>query len=246
MKKIIVALIGAASLFLCGSLSAKTILVEGIAYETLSESTVVVVPIEGFKYYGKLVIPETITDDEVQYTVVAIGNSTFEKCYSLTEVVLPNTLVSIGKSAFSYCQNLKAITLPASLEEIGAYAFSFCTKLTKVTIPGKVVVIPDRCFDSCSAIASVTIGSSVTNIRGHAFNKCVALQSIKIPANVKSISDYAFNDCEKLATVTFANKDNVKFSQQAFVRTPWGNNNNSRGAAIKNDPRFKVKKSVTY
>ena len=246
MKKVLIVIIGITSLFICTSLAAKSLLIDGIAYETLSESTAAVVPIDGFKYYGKLIIPESITVNDIQYSVVAIANSTFEKCYSLTEVTLPNTLVSIGESAFSYCHNLKYITLPSSLEEIGAYAFSFCTKLTKIIIPGNVNVISDRCFDSCSAIASVTIGSSVTNIRGHAFNKCVALQSIKIPANVKSISDYAFNDCEKLATVTFANKYNVKVGQLAFVRTPYGNNNSSRGAAAKNDSRFKVKKSVTF
>lgn len=244
MKRIIIAFIATASLFFCGTLSAKSFLVDGIAYETLTESSVAVAPIEGFKYYGRLVIPETVIDDDVQYTVVGIMESTFEKCYSLTEVVLPNTLVAIGKNAFRYCQNLKAITLPASLEYIEAYAFYSCTKLTKVTIPNKVAIIPEGCFESCSAITSVTIGSSVTDIRGKAFNKCVALQSIKIPASVKSISDFAFYDCEKLATVTFANQDEIKIARQAFSRTPWDNNN--KAAERNKDGRFKVKQHVTY
>ena len=63
-KFILIAILCTTSLFVCASASAYSFLVDGIAYETLSESTVKVVPITGFKYYGKIVIPETITDGD--------------------------------------------------------------------------------------------------------------------------------------------------------------------------------------
>ena len=246
MNKKLIALIGLVSLFFCASLSAKTFVVGGIAYATLSDSTVVVVPIENFEYYGKVVIPETVVDEEKQYSVIAIGSNAFENCYCLTQITLPNTLIEIGKGAFRNCLNLKAISLPASLEILGSSAFSTCPKLTKVIIPAKVEVIPEMCFENCTSITSDTIGSSVVKILHHAFSKCAAIQSVKIPSNVKSIADYAFNECSKLTTVTFAKKDDVKVAKLAFVRSPYGDSTSSRGAAIKNDSRFKISNSVTY
>ena len=225
--------------------SANPMVVGGVAYTAVTDSTVAVTAIEGFSYYGKLTIPETINYENSQYSVVTIGDEAFYNCYCLTGITLPKTLVEIGNFAFYDCRNLKSIVLPESLERIGNKAFWHCEKLTKVVIPDKVEYIPEACFEGCSLLSIVTIGKSVTTIRRNAFCKCSSLASIKIPASVGSIKEKAFMNCSKLATVTFANKQNVKIDERSsFANTPYGNaNSNNR---IKNDPRFKIRNSVTY
>lgn len=242
MKKIICLLAFMASCFFA---SASSFVIGGIAYTPISDSEVAVIPIEGFSYYGKIVIPETVQHEDVQYSVVKIGDSAFYECYCLTDVTLPKTIVEIGNYAFCSCPNLKAIVLPESLEVLGTKAFWECVKITKITIPNNVEIIPDFCFEGCTALTSITLGKSVTSVRKHAFAKCSSLTTIRIPSSVTSISSGAFKDCEKLATVTFENKQNVKIdTRNAFANSPYGNANSQ--SSIKNDPRFKVKKSVTF
>lgn len=225
--------------------SATPIVVDGVAYAPVSDSTVAVTAIDGFTYYGKIVIPETIEHEDVRYTVVAIGDEAFYRCYCLTDISLPKSIREIGDFAFCDCRNLNSIVLPESLEQMGKKAFWQCQKLKKVVIPNNVEFVPEACFEECSSLSSVTLGKSVTTIRSRAFCKCTSLASIKIPANVESIKSSAFKDCGKLATVTFENKQKVKIDERSsFANTPYGNANSKNG--IKNDPRFKIKKSVTF
>lgn len=225
--------------------SANSFVVGGIAYTPISDSEVAVTQIDGFSYYGKIVIPETVKHNDVQYTVIKVGDSAFYECYCLTDITLPKTIVEIGNFAFCSCPNLKAIVLPESLQTLGTKAFWECVKINKLIIPSKVETIPDFCFEGCSSLVSLTFGKSVKTICKNAFSNCVGLTTIKIPASATSIQSGAFKDCKKLATVTFENQQNVKVdTRNAFANSPYGNANSQN--AIKNDSRFKVKNSVTY
>lgn len=70
---------------------------------------------------NSLDIPETVTYDNANYTVTAVGNNVFRDA-KLEEISLPKTLKKIGNRAF-YCTKLKSILIPESVEEIGLRAF---------------------------------------------------------------------------------------------------------------------------
>ena len=55
------------------------------------------------KYSGDIVIPSTVTYNDVTYSVTSIDVRAFQECGGLTSVVIPESVTYIGESAFSGC-----------------------------------------------------------------------------------------------------------------------------------------------
>ena len=76
-----------------------------------------------------------------------IGDSAFNGCISLTNIVIPDSIISIGAWAFSCCHNLTHITIPQRVKEVKWMAFNNCSHLNnvycKAIIPPKVVLRPN-------------------------------------------------------------------------------------------------------
>jgi hypothetical protein len=94
---------------------------------------------------GRLTIPSTVT---------AIGNSAFEYCAKLTEIIIPEGVMAIGEGAFADCQNLDVIYFPNSITQIGNYVFWDCSF---ITIDVKWVLPPASIFFNNLDIASCTL-----------------------------------------------------------------------------------------
>ena len=227
-----------------GAFAQTTFIVDGIFYETIDEQHVMVIRPNDIRYYGNVVIPENVTNEDNTYIVSEIGRYAFKSSNSVSSISLPKTLKTIGDAAFQYCATLKSITLPASLENIGAHSFSNCTGLTKIVIPDSVEVIEYSAFDHCSSLSSIVIGKSVTLIKESAFAHCAALTSLKIPENVKEIQRKAFNHCRKLANITFGGK-NTKYDNNSFAATPYGDAHDKDLQNIKRKRGIKSKQSKT-
>lgn len=105
-------------------------------------------------YYGltTVTIPSTFTYEKTPYTVTAIGDKAFSKCYSLTTVNLPEELITIGTEAFAKCHKLQSIVIPDKVTTIGNRAFGNCDSLTSVVIGKRVQNMsfwgPDSPFSS--------------------------------------------------------------------------------------------------
>ena len=169
--------------------------------------------------------------------VKVIGNSAFEKCYSLTSINISNSVTNIGDKAFSECKSLTNIDIPNSVTNIGNGAFSGCDSLTKIIIPRSVVNLNGNPFrawdgnlhneskafiyenqvlfnkDKTTLIAyrskekNYIIPNSVTYIGNDAFFDCKSLTSINIPNSVTNIGDRAFYNCVSLTGINIP--DNV-------------------------------------
>lgn len=86
--------------------NAEDFTVDGIKYNvTSTENNTVEVVMKGEIgsdfYEGDIVIPATVTNNDVTYSVTSIGNEAFALCSSLTSITLPSGVTSIGNSAFS-------------------------------------------------------------------------------------------------------------------------------------------------
>lgn len=103
---------------------------------------------------------ENITSCEINPKTKVIANSAFEKCTSLTKVVIHNNVTSIGNFAFSNCSSLTSITIPDSVINIGDYAFYY-SSLTSITIPDSVTSIGHDAFIGCSGLTSITFEGTV-------------------------------------------------------------------------------------
>ncbi len=150
---------------------------------------------------GDLVIPETVENEGVTFTVIKIRDRAFTYCTDITSVTFPNTLTSIGGWAFYGCSGISSIEIPELVTKIDMSTFEFCSGLQSVTIPSSVTEISNSAFRYCSSLTAVSLPESITSIAGYAFSDCSSLISITIPASVKLIGDAAFKDCPSLEEI---------------------------------------------
>ena len=198
--------------------------VDGIYYYLIKGKSAAVTYKDGkYKSYsGKVVIPEKITYEGVEYHVESIGGYAFYNCSSLASITIPNSVTSIGGYAFDGCSGLVSITIPNSVTSIGDGAFENCSSLTSITIPNSVTSIADEVFGECSSLTSVTIPNSVTSIGRYAFTLCSSLTSITIPNSVTSIGGCTFFGCTSLTSIkvdTGNNKYDSRDNCNAIIAT---------------------------
>lgn len=148
---------------------------------------------------GDLVIPSVVKDENnVEYTVRAIGDRAFVNDTELTSITIPGSVQLIDMFALYGCTGLTSVSIPNSVVTIGRNAFAQCTGLTTVTLSNSITEISDNVFYKCSALASITIPESVSVIAEYAFYGCASLTSVIIPKSVTEIRGTAFQDCTGL------------------------------------------------
>lgn len=148
-------------MLLCAtSIRAAYFVVDGIRYNSTGGTTCEVKQLETEKYEGDIVIPATVTYDNVTHNVVGIDERTFYNCPALTSVILPASVTSIEKDAFRDCDNLLLLTINATT--LPAFG--------ETTIGGNVVLVPRSALDGYRAALSSRSASSILAIEDeHAF-----------------------------------------------------------------------------
>ena len=167
-------------------------------------------------YSGVVRIPERVSFNSVEFQVVGIEANTFNTCYNLTSVEIPETVTFIGSNAFSGCRALKSITIPSGVSIICQGAFYGCSSLTSITIPDGVTRIEQYAFYNCTNLTSMTIPDNVTSIGMAAFWGCTDLTSVTIGKSVQTIGDRAFDECNALKEVTSRIENPFVISSDCF------------------------------
>lgn len=182
--------------------SATSQIIDGIYYNLDAESQTAEVAFNRKNpFNGDVVIPATVTFEEVEYSVTGIEARAFMSRSSLTSVVLPNSLKTIGNLAFARSSNLSSINIPDGVTSIGEQAFQNCTALTSIVIPNSVTTIGEEAFRSCSGLTSVTIGNGLTSIDQFMFYSCTSLTDVTIGSGVENIDEQAFYGCDNITKV---------------------------------------------
>ena len=129
-------------------------------------------------------------------TVKTIGESAFERCSNLTEIVLPKSLAEIGSSSFLHCSNLSKIELPNTITKIGYLAFAGCSSLSEITIPYRVETIGSYAFDECKSLKTINVQNDVS-LENAFGEKGIIPEEVKIVrVNPPSISESPANNDE--------------------------------------------------
>ena len=153
-------------------------------------------------YSGDIVIPETVTYDNISYKVTALEVRCFEFCSSLTSISLPASLISLGKDCFNDCDKLTNISLPYGLTSIGNGCFGGCSSLTSISLPSGITSLGESCFSSCSSLKSISLPSSLISLGEYCFNNCSSLTSVSLPYGLTSIGNGCFGGCSSLTSIS--------------------------------------------
>lgn len=186
----------------------------GLYFNILSEEekTVEITKYDDYSssYSGRINIPATITYDDIDYRVTAIGMSAFSNCTDLESVTIPNGVTIIRPWAFMGCTKLTSVRLPASVEYLCMQAFYGCTSMASVVIEdGAQLKWTDE-----------VVTESTFDLGQRTFGNCTALKEVVIPASVKKISQEMFRDCSNLTSVTLS-EGVESIEQEAFMNCPF-------------------------
>ena len=96
---------------------------------------------------GAVVIPETVSNGGITYTVTAFASRAFRTCEEITSVFVPSTLTNWDTDRI----------------------FSTCTKLVDVNIPEGVTVMQMSTFNTCPSLGHITLPESLGNLSGAMF-----------------------------------------------------------------------------
>ena len=105
---------------------ASAVEIDGIYYDLNSKGKTAEVTSSPYKYTRNVVIPETVTYQNVSYRVTSIRKMAFYDCRGLTSVNIGNYVTSIGDEAFWRCSGLTSVTIGNSVTSIGTDAFYAC------------------------------------------------------------------------------------------------------------------------
>ena len=174
-------------------------------------------------------VPETLTYDNRNYTVVKIDFGSFFRpsCSgdNVTEFSFPNTLQAITGYGFKNFKKVTELTIPGSVKD---FAFSLqnsnIKKLTlaegvesiiqdnpvtntpveEIILPSTLKTLGNAAFSGAKQLKAIDLPEGVTFADNAAgiFSDCASLTSIDLPASVTQIPSSAFSGCTSLKTVT--------------------------------------------
>ena len=127
-----------------------TFTLNDLTYTVLTEdaaSSTVSIKAANTSISGAVVIPETVSNGGITYTVTAFASRAFRTCEEITSVSVPNTLTNWDTDRI----------------------FSTCTKLVDVNIPEGVSVMQMSTFNTCPSLGHLILPLSLENLPGAMF-----------------------------------------------------------------------------
>ncbi|MDA3925357.1 MAG: leucine-rich repeat domain-containing protein [Kiritimatiellae bacterium] len=168
-----------------------------------------------------------IIPDGVEY----FGSYSFESCFQIHELNLPDSVTRIGWGAFGNCTNLTTVMLGSDIHEYQNfhYVFSGCTMLNEIDVSPDNLQLSsqegvlfnkdgtDLIYYPQGKQDSYVIPQGVISIHDSAFNWLTTLTTIAMPDSLTSIGNSAFNSCRNLSNVTMgASVSNIGNSAFAY------------------------------
>ena len=136
-------------------------------------------------------------------SVTSIGDSAFDRCSGISEVIIPESITEIARRAFRDCTGLETVRIPDSITRIEDEAFSGCTALKNLTLGEAIRSIGKGAFQDCASLTEVIVPDEVNNVGDFAFADCSSLVSIKLGERVSNVGSWAFSQCTSLESIEF-------------------------------------------
>ena len=167
------------------------------------------------KNQATVVVPATVTINNITYNVTTISDTAFAGNKKLTSVTIGDNVTGFSDKTFKGCSNLKTLIIGNGVTSVPANAFKNFKKLTTVKMGTGVKTIGKNAFYGCKKLKNLTIGKNVVTLGDKAFYKCTSLTKLTIPSKVKTIGKSTFEGCKALKTITIG-KSVTKIGSKAF------------------------------
>ena len=213
--------------------SAEVVEIDGICYNLISKGNIAEVTGNPNRYSGDIVIPETVTYNDVNYNVTAIKEKAFANC-ALNSISIPNSITKIYPEAFSNgsVSSVKIKDLAAwcniSIESyfktnpltIASHLFVNDVEIHDLVIPDGVTTIGNWQFYQFSGLTSVKIPSSVTSVGRECFALCSSLKTVEIGDNASQeaatvLGQRAFYHSDNIDSI-FLGNNVAELGKEAF------------------------------
>ena len=189
---------------------------DGIEYRLYHDGTASVVGYSGTS--ADVAIPETYEDHTVTEIDSFMGNAAFIK-----RIEIPATVTEIGNSVFNDCTALIEIVVDEKNQKYSSelgdlfnkegdilIRYAIGKEYPSYQVPDGIVTIGMNAFSYSPYLRSVIISDSVEEIEEDAFSDCARLDSVELGNSVKNIESNAF--CRSYFITEFSvDKENPDF-----------------------------------
>lgn len=145
---------------------------------------------------GNLVIPSTVSSNDITYTVTAIGEYAFFACDSIMDIEFPATVTTIESGAFSNCVGIYGMVVPSTVTTIEDGALNY---IRNVTYHGTATGSPWGALGVNAYYEEPFTYADST--KTHLLGFDAYAPSAAIPATVTFIDSYAFSNCKELDSI---------------------------------------------
>lgn len=182
---------------------------------------------------GDIVIPSTVTYNDVVFTVTSISGEGFSSCYNISSLTIPGTIVDISERALGWMWYLETLIFdnPQPIS-VSGYGFNYDWRAFKTVkiinsdekeklnmgldflclLPSHELYINDK------LVEDYKVPDGTENV-GVMFANCNTLKSIELPNSVKTIGSNAAINCTSLNTITLSSSLE-KIGSGAFFDCP--------------------------
>ncbi len=190
-----------------------TVTIDGAIYELdLINGTAILT--DGKATTGDFVVPNVITEDGIDCTVIGIGNGAFDENTNLTSITLNEDLKTIGDDAFQY-SSIPSLHLGPNVQSVGHDFHYKATSLAEITVDennpylcaeNSLLMSKDKKivwgFPVANPATELILPEEVEIVKDDAINRCKNLLTIVINDNCKIIESYAFDNCTACTSLT--------------------------------------------
>ena len=146
---------------------------------------------------------------EIGNNAVISGYFTFQYCYGLREITIPEQITTLGGSTFSNCISLSSITIPKSVATINGSAFNNCYGLLYLMSPKNITDVEGSAFQNCYRLFDTFALSQVTSLGSYAFSNCQVITKLVVPKEISNILANTFDGCSGMKTYDFSQHTQV-------------------------------------